>query len=65
MAKCKISHRGKAAHEWNDRIKDRIYCYGQNDASTEELLPECRACADNVIYAQQDADEWGKRGDTK
>lgn len=27
----------------------RVFCYGINDASTEELIDECRRCKANVI----------------
>ena len=30
---------------------NRIYCHGLIDASTEELIKECRECLANVIYA--------------
>lgn len=30
---------------------NRVFCYGLNDASTEELIDECKNCKANVIYA--------------
>lgn len=42
------------SHEWNDGVKDRIYCLGRIDQMTDELLPECKACPDHVNKAQGD-----------
>lgn len=28
---------------------NRVFCYGLNDASTEELIDECRHCKANVV----------------
>ena len=30
--KCKLGDRGQSTHEWNDGEKDRIYCYGWENA---------------------------------
>lgn len=29
--KCALGHRGYPSHEWNDGVKDRIYCLGRID----------------------------------
>ena len=50
-----VKLRGKASLEWRD--DDGIphyYCQGYIDLRTDELLPVCRECRDNVIYAQED-----------
>lgn len=52
--KCALGHRGCPSHEWNDGVKDRIYCLGRIDQMTDELLPECKACPDHVNKAQGD-----------
>lgn len=52
--KCALGHRGYPSHEWNDCVKDRIYCLGRIDQMTDELLPECKACPDHVNKAQGD-----------
>lgn len=41
--KCALGHRGYPSHEWNDGVKDRIYCLGRIDQMTDELLPECQS----------------------
>lgn len=52
-----VKERGKASIEWHDKYgRPRYYCRGYVDASTEELLPVCEECRDNVIYAQEDFD---------
>jgi len=60
--KCALGKRGRATHEWDDGEKDRIYCYGYKDKRTDEILHECKACADNVNKAQDDFDKWRKEG---
>lgn len=35
-------------HEYGQHDK-RVFCYGLDDASTEELVDECRYCKANVI----------------
>ncbi len=42
------------SHEWNDGVKDRIYCLGRIDQMTDELLHECKVCPDHVNKAQGD-----------
>ena len=44
----------KANTTKNEFGKDdnRIFCYGLNDSSTEELIDECKKCKANVIYAE-------------
>ena len=52
-----VKLRGKASLEWHDGDgTPHYYCYGYTDQRTEELLPVCRECRDNVIYAQEDFD---------
>lgn len=38
--KCPLRHRGRATREWNDGVKDHIYCMGWEDAMTEETISE-------------------------
>ena len=52
-----VKERGKASIEWHDDGVPQYYCMGYLDASTEELLPVCSSCKDNVIYAQEDLDK--------
>lgn len=42
------------SHEWNDGVKDCIYCLGRIDQMTDELLHECKVCPDHVNKAQGD-----------
>jgi len=50
-----VKERGKASIEWRDEDgTPHYYCHGYVDNSTEELLPVCKECRDNVIYAQED-----------
>lgn len=63
--KCPLGRRGQPSHEWNDGKKDRIYCMGWYDAMTDELLPECQSCPDNVNKAQDDLDEWRRTHGTE
>ncbi|MBU5331690.1 hypothetical protein KQI61_05730 [Anaerocolumna aminovalerica] len=53
-----VRERGKASLEWHDEDgTPHYYCQGYKDASTEELLPTCRNCRDNVIFAQEDLEK--------
>lgn len=53
-----VKERGKASIEWRDEDETpHYYCYGYTDASTEDLLPVCRECRDNVIFAQEDLEQ--------
>lgn len=52
--KCALGKRGRPSHEWNDGVKDRVYCLGRIDQITDELLPECKACPDHANKAQGD-----------
>lgn len=56
-----VKERGKASVEFHKDGKPQYYCYGYCDAMTDELLDVCRECRDNVIYAQDDMDEWNKK----
>jgi hypothetical protein len=58
---CALGRRSKTSHEWNDGEKDRIYCLGYLDRRTDELMPECEVCADNVNKAQEDLEAWNRR----
>lgn len=59
-----VKTRGKSSVEWHDKEnKPRRYCYGYQDRQTEELLPVCKECKDNVTYAQEDADNYWARED--
>ena len=53
---CALGKRGRISQEWNDGTRDRLYCYGKSDRRTDELMPECEACLDNVNKAQEDMD---------
>lgn len=47
--------KGKSSHEWTSKDGTKhYYCQGWIDASTECLLPVCRDCKSNVIWAQYD-----------
>ena len=53
-----VKERGKASIEWRDEDgKPSYYCFGYTDASTDDLLPICRECGDNVIFAQADLEQ--------
>lgn len=62
--KCSLGHRGEATHEWNDGVKDHIYCMGWEDKRTDAPLPECLACPDHVSHAQDDLDAFKVRSGT-
>lgn len=50
-----VKRRGKASVEWRDNDgTPHYYCRGYIDQSTEELLPACSECRDNVNFAQED-----------
>ncbi|GEM_PF-2000969 len=50
-----VKEKGKPSIEcYDDNGKPVYYCYGWNDASTEELIETCSNCKRNVIYAQED-----------
>lgn len=56
-----VKRRGKASIEWlDDNDKAQYYCFGYIDWSTEELLDVCKECRDNVIFAQEDLDNYLK-----
>jgi len=53
-----VKERGKASIEWHDEDgTPHYYCYGYIDMSTEELLPVCNECRDNVQFAQEDLEQ--------
>jgi hypothetical protein len=54
----KVAERGKASVEWYKDKKPQYYCYGYKDLRTDELLEVCRDCKDNVVYAQEDLDNY-------
>lgn len=57
----RVKRRGKPSVEWRDEDgTPHYYCYGYNDASTEELLDVCKECRDNVIFAQEDLENCQK-----
>ena len=49
-----MAHCYKAGTTRNEFGKEdnRIFCYGLNDSSTEELIEECKNCKANVIHAK-------------
>lgn len=50
-----VKRRGEASLEWHDNDgTPHYYCRGYIDQRTDELLPVCSECRDNVIYAQED-----------
>ena len=54
-----VRQRGIASMEWRDKDgKPQYYCYGYKDLSTEEPLPVCMECRDNVLFAQEDLDRY-------
>ncbi len=55
-----VAERGKASIEWHKDGKPQYYCYGYKNQRTDELLEVCRNCKDNVIYAQEDLDNYVK-----
>jgi hypothetical protein len=53
-----VTYSGLKSIEWyKDGIPQR-YCYGYRDATNEELFEVCRDCRNNVIYAQEDLDNY-------
>lgn len=53
-----VKIRGKASIEWYDDDENpHYYCHGYFDCSNEELLPVCKDCVDNVIFAQRDLEQ--------
>ena len=52
--KCVLGHRGCPSNEWNDGVKDHIYCLGHISQAADGLFPECKACSDHVSKAQDD-----------
>lgn len=55
----KVKERGKASLEWNEADgTPHYYCYGYVDATTEDFLSVCKDCKDNVIFAQEDLEEF-------
>ncbi len=53
-----VKQRGRPSIEFHKDGKPQYYCYGYIDAMTDEMLEVCKNCKDNVIYAQDDLDEW-------
>lgn len=53
-----VRNRGKESVEWHKDGAPQYYCMGYIDNRTEELLPVCRECRENVIYAQEDFEEY-------
>ena len=50
-----VKARGRASLEWQDKDgTPHYYCQGYIDCRTDELLPVCSECRDNVIFAQED-----------
>ena len=41
MVKCALGKRGRPSHEWNDGVKDRIYCLGLVDPMTDYPSARC------------------------
>ena len=56
--RCKLKKRRIPSHEWNDGVKDRIYCLGYIDGMTDDPLKECLSCPDHVSHAQEDLDKF-------
>lgn len=50
--------RGRSSVEWIKNGVPQYYCYGWKNNMTDELLEVCQKCKDNVIYAQDDLDEY-------
>lgn len=59
--KCVLGNRGYSSHEWNDGMKDHIYCLGRVNQMTEYPLQECLACHDFVNKAQDDLEKFYER----
>lgn len=59
-----VSERGKSSIEWYKDGKPQYYCLGYKDKMTDDLLDACKTCKDNVIYAQEDLDNY-KEGAVK
>lgn len=58
--KGEVPRRGDPTIEFYKDGVPQYYCYGYVDGSTDEPLDTCRNCRDNVLYAQEDLDEWMK-----
>lgn len=54
--------RGKPTTEFYIDGKPQIYCYGWQDAMTDEPLPECKVCQDWVYGEQCEIDFKKARG---
>lgn len=54
VKKCPLGKRGRPSTEYIIDGKPYIYCYGWYYSQNEELLEECKACADHVSRAQED-----------
>jgi len=56
-----VPSRGRASVEFYDKQgKPVYYCEGYVDKSTDELIDTCKACRQNVIYAQDDLERLNK-----
>ena len=54
VKKCPYGKRGRPSTEFYIEGKPQIYCYGWIDRMNDELIPECKACADHVDKAYAD-----------
>lgn len=52
-----VKNKGKSSLEFHIGGKPQYYCYGYNDARTDELIETCKNCKKNVTYAQYDFDK--------
>lgn len=46
-----VSEKGNASIERYVDGVPQYYCYGYIDRQTDELIPHCRNCKNNVMYA--------------
>lgn len=56
VKKCPLGKRGEPSKEFMKDGKPQVYCMGWNDSSTDEPLPQCRACLDFVGNDQIEED---------
>lgn len=53
-----VKRRGKPTIEFYKDEKPQYYCYGYIDATTDELIEDCKRCRDFVDRAQEDLEKY-------
>ena len=53
--KGEVAHKGRPSVEFLDKQGNPVYyCMGYINVENDEMLETCKACRQNVIYAQED-----------